>query len=388
MRTASVSDSILFMRRLTMLACLLLALPCAAADDSAVKTKTTAIALNPPLLPVAFAGWVQSNKPLESKDAAQADAQNAAVLKEFGFARLAAAEYARGDATLRLRAIEFADATGAYGAFTFYQRPEMHAEEIGAGGRFDGSHVLFWAGDTLVEASFDKLTPMSAAELRDLVKLLPQPAGGKGIAPTLAEYLPQQDLKKGSERYAIGPVAYAQAGGVLPPALVDFGRSAETVTAHYDSPEGDGWLTLIEYPTPQMAEEREHAIAGVLKAANGAQNWPAGLAQSAAAALTVQRSGPIVAMSAGGFNASEAQRLTGSVHYDAQLTFNHTNGYISEGSKAVRLYLGIFALVGILGAAAIIMGLFFGGGRALLRVLQGKPASTMHESEFIRLNLK
>jgi hypothetical protein len=240
-----------------------------------------------------------------------------------------------------------------------------------------------------VQATFSKISPMSAAELRDLVKLLPQPGGGKGIAPTLEEYLPQQDLTKGSERYAIGPVAYAQAGGVLPPVLVDFAHSdAETVTAQYDSPQGDGSLTLIEYPTPQMAEVHQKAIANLLKAGNGAQSWPSGLAQSAAAALTVQRSGPIVAISAGGFNANEAQRLTGSVHYDAQLTFNHTKGYISEGTKAVRLYLGIFALVGVLGAAAIIMGLFFGGGRALLRVLQGKPASTMHEAEFIRLNLK
>jgi hypothetical protein len=36
--------------------------------------------------------------------------------------------------------------------------------------------------------------------------------------------------------------------------------------------------------------------------------------------------------------------------------------------------------------AAIVLGLFFGGGRALIRVMQGKPAAT--EPEFLRIDLR
>ena len=42
----------------------------------------------------------------------------------------------------------------------------------------------------------------------------------------------------------------------------------------------------------------------------------------------------------------------------------------------------------VLGGTAVLIGVSFGGGRALLRKLQGKPASTLQESEFIRLDLK
>jgi hypothetical protein len=36
--------------------------------------------------------------------------------------------------------------------------------------------------------------------------------------------------------------------------------------------------------------------------------------------------------------------------------------------------------------AAVVLGLFFGGGRAMIRVLQGKPAAT--EPEFLHIDLR
>ena len=39
-------------------------------------------------------------------------------------------------------------------------------------------------------------------------------------------------------------------------------------------------------------------------------------------------------------------------------------------------------------AAAILLGFFLGGGRALYRVARGKPASSVYETEFISLNLR
>jgi hypothetical protein len=44
-------------------------------------------------------------------------------------------------------------------------------------------------------------------------------------------------------------------------------------------------------------------------------------------------------------------------------------------------------LVVILCGAAFILGLFFGGGRALFRFIRGKPVSTVSEEEFISLHL-
>src|ERR1700733_8465510 len=343
----------------------------------------------PPLLPTDFAGWSQSAPAQESTTPESADAANAAVLKEYGFQQFASAHYANGDNKLNLRAIRFQDASGAYGAFTFYRRPGSIAEQIGRSAAWDGTHALFWNGATLVDATLDHVTPMTASELRELAKDLPLPPGSANIAPPLPGYLPRQDLDTGLTHYSLGPEAYARSGGVLPAALVDFPSSAEALTANYSGRDGQGQLTLLIYPTPQLAAARLRDIEAFLKATNNRSTWPQALAESRADSLLTRRSGPIVAVVTGSLHADTARKLINQVNYQADVVWNNPKGYISDGSRVARLLLGIFALTGILGGAAILLGLFLGGGRALYRVLRGKPASAFQEeTEFIRLNLE
>ncbi len=343
----------------------------------------------PPLLPTDFAGWSLSGPAQESAAPEAADAANASVLKEFGFQQFSAAHYANADNKLSVRAIRFQDASGAFGAFTFFRRAGSIPEQIGRSAAWDGSHVLFWNGATLVDATLDKVTPMTASELRELAKDLPQPPGSANVAPPLPGYLPRQDLEVNQTHYSLGPEAYTRGGGVLPPPLVDFASSAEAVTANYSSRDGDGQMTLLIYPTPQMAAARLRDIDAFLKAGNTKSAWPQPLAESRPDSLLTRRSGPIVAITSGSLPAATAHKLINQVNYQADVVWNNPQGYISDGSKVARLILGIFALTGILGAAAILLGLFLGGGRALYRVLRGKPASAFQEeTEFIRLNLE
>jgi hypothetical protein len=357
--------------------------------SSALAKPATATPAGPPSLPNDFAGWTLSG-PVQQSDAVElADAANASVLKEYGFQQFAIAHYANGDNKLNIRAIRFGDASGAYGAFTFYRRSGSIPEQIGRSAAWDGTHVLFWNGATLVDGTLDKVTPMTAAELRELAKDLPQPSGSANIAPPLPGYLPREDLEPGLTHYSLGPEAYARGGGVLPAALVDFALSAEAVTAQYSSRDGDGQVTLLIYPTPQMAAARLRDIEGYLKAGNGKSAWPQALAESRPDSLLTRRTGPIVAVISGSLPAALAHKLLNQINYQADVVWNNPQGYISDGSKVARLILGIFALTGILGGAAILLGLFLGGGRALIRVLRGKPASAFQEeTEFIRLNLE
>jgi hypothetical protein len=355
----------------------------------ALAKPATAADAPPPLLPTDFAGWSLS-APVENRAAPEAaDAANAAVLKEYGFQQFETAQYANGDNKLSIRAIRFQDASGAYGAFTFFRRPGSIAEQIGRSAAWDGSHVLFWNGATLVDAALDHVTPMTPAELRELAKDLPQPPGSANIAPPLPGYLPRQDLDLGLTHYSLGPEAYARSGGVLPAALIDFPLSAEAVTANYSNRDGQGQVTLLIYPTPQMAAARLKDIDAFLKAGNTKSAWPPALADSRPDSLLTRRSGPIVAVVSGSLPAATAHKLLNQINYQADVVWNNPQGYISDGSKVARLILGIFALTGVLGGAAILLGLFLGGGRALYRVLRGKPASAFQEeTEFIRLHLE
>ena len=343
----------------------------------------------PPLLPTDFAGWSQSAPVQESTAPEAADAANASVLKEYGFQQFVSAHYANGDNKLNVRAIRFQDASGAYGAFTFYRRPGSIAEQIGRTAAWDGSHVLFWNGATLVDATLDHVTPMTASELRELAKDLPQPPGSANVAPPLPGYLPRQGLELGLTHYSLGPEAYARTGGVLPVSLVDFASSAEAVTALYSDRAGDGQVTLLIYPTPQLAAARLRDIDAFLKAGNTQATWPQPLAESRPGSILTRRSGPIVAVVSGSLPEAVAHKLINQINYQADIVWNNPQGYISDGSKVARLILGIFALTGILGGAALLLGLFLGGGRALYRVLRGKPASAFQEeTEFISLHLE
>ena len=361
----------------------------AVVSTSLYASRTPAPPAQPPLLPADFAGWHQVSPAQQSAAPEAADQANAPVLHEYGFTQFASANYTQPDNKLNLRAIKFQDATGAFGAFTFYQRPGMQKEDIGQGGAFDGAHVLFWTGATLIDATFDHLSAMSAAELRELADALPKIGGPSSIPPPLPKYLPAPALDSSSIRYTVGPVAYVRSGGVLPPQVVDFDRDAEAVTANYATPNGDGTLTLLMYPTPQLAINREQAIQALLKAGNSPQAaWPQPLADSSSVSLLVRRSGPLVAVTSGSFSADEASKLLHSINYTADITWNHPEGYVSEVSKTARLLVGIAYLIGILGSTAIILGLFFGGGRAVIRRLRGKPVSTLNDEDFISLKLK
>lgn len=347
------------------------------------------------LLPDSFAGWQRSGAPTLSVQPQAADTPNADVLVECGFQGFESSQYVSAGNTLSLRAIRFQDATGAYSAFTFYRRPDSLPEQVGRTAAWDGSHVLFWEGATLVEATFGHITGMSAAELRELAGDLPKPPGSANIAPSLPSYLPHDHLPAGFTlsssftRYALGVQTYVRGGGVLPPSLIDFSSaSAEALTGVYKTRDGEGKLTLLEYPTPQLASARLNAINAFLKGTEPHSGWPQELAASRPEALLARRSGPIVAVTSGSFTAAAAHSLIDQVNYQANVIWNNPEGYIGEGAKVAHLLLGIFQLFGILAGSAILLGLFLGGGRAIIRVLRGKPASALdEETEFIRLKL-
>jgi hypothetical protein len=160
------------------------------------------------------------------------------------------------------------------------------------------------------------------------------------------------------------------------------------VTASYTLRSGPATLTIIDYPTPQMAMAQEPKIRAYLKAGSGAQPArPKPLQDSDPTSLEVKRSGPLVAIVSGDAVPDESHKLLATVHYESDITSIPQPGE-SEIAKTSKLLLGIAALVIIGCSAALLMGFFLGGGRALYRMARGKPASTVFDEEFIRIDLR
>jgi hypothetical protein len=358
-------------------------------SDASFSKKVIATALPAPLLPESFAGYELQGKFDKATEPGIADAANAQVLVEDGFKDFASGTYKSNANTVTIRAMRFGDATGAYAAYTFYRIPGMAPEDIGRGGASNGTRVLFWNGATLVDAKFDHVTAMSAAELRELANRVPKIGGSAGVLPALPGFLPRTDLEQTHTRYSLGPQGYTRSGGVLPAALIDFNKSPEVLSGGFNLRSGEGTLTIIEYPTPQIAMDRERAIAAYLKAGNQPQQpFTAALENSNALALATRRSGLLVAVTSGGFDASDAHKLLDKVNYEASVTWNNPAGYVPETTKAARLLVNVVTFCLIACGATFLLGLFLGGGRALYRIARGKPASSMDEMEFIKLDLR
>lgn len=303
-------------------------------------------------------------------------------MNEYGLKEFAESDYHRGGSKMDVRAMRFVDATGAYGAFTFYRKPQMKPLAIGKGAAGDSHEIVFWTGTTVVDATFPAEPPGAASSLQALAKALPPAGGSSGVPPTLPNYLPVKSLDRMTIRYAIGPAGYVRGGGVLPPSSIDFNRDAEAVTAQYSTSSGQGTLTLLEFPTPQIAIQAEKSLGSLIKGP-----LPPTLQPGNPSALGVRRTGPLVAIASGKFSDDEAHTLLAQVKYEANVTWNQSRGSDSEIKKAASMLIGIAYLTSVLGACAILLGFFLGGGRAAWRVMHGKPASSVYEQDFISLNL-
>jgi len=343
------------------------------------------------ILPDAFAGWVTDEAPKTVTDAALADAPNAAALHEYAFTSAALATYKREGETLTLHALRFHDASGAYGAYSFYRHDGWPKEQIGTGATSNHNRVLFWLGNTLVDATFSHISPMSGSELRELAGQIAVPDGTKALTPPILANLPQASLDGQTTHYAVGPMGYAGGGGVLPADLVSFDKGAEAASATYKLRSGPAVLTIIDYPTPQIAAAQETRIRAYIKA--GVQDpkkvqpaWTKPLQDSDQASLEVRRSGPLVAIVSGDAVPDESHKLLATVHYEADL-ISVPQPVESEVAKTGRLLLGIAGLVIVGSAAAILLGFFLGGGRALYRMARGRPVSSVYDEEFTSLNL-
>jgi hypothetical protein len=339
----------------------------------------------PPMLPKQFAGWEIQGTAQASKDAATADPTNAALLKEYGFTDFEAAAYKSNDGrTLKIRAARFADASGAFGAYTFYLQPEMAREEIGDQGASINQRVLFYRGSIVVEAVFSQLSVMSAAGLRELAGVLPRPAGNAGNLPPILAFMPHHGYAANTEKYVEGPLGLGAIGSPLPAELVDFSASPEVALGQYSTPGGGATLMLIEYPTPAVAAEHLRRI----DAAHHAAQPQAGVASvENVGPFFDKRTGPIVAIAAGPLSQSDAQTLLGAVNWDVSVTWNE-NTYFDKKNNIANLLVNIIILCIIVGALSLTAGVAFGGARVLLRrFFPGRVFGRPDQTEFISLQL-
>lgn len=341
----------------------------------------TAVNLSPPLLPSGFAAWkstADTSAPASEPAFSLVNA-NKAALEECGPLRSAVQNYTPGAPTqaaaLHVEAVEFKDASGALAAFSMLSQPGMHAvKDLGTHAAEGEGGVLFTTG-----AALAVVFPASAAQLpalKALEAVMPKPVGSQALVPLLPTLLPEKGLTQGTLRYALGASSYMADGGVLPANGLGWEQSGEAVTAKYNDRRGAETLTLLLYPTPTIAGAHLRNIESLLP----------GLGPSFAKAKA-RREGSLLAIASGTFSPDAAQALVENTHLRQLVSTDKAmpTPEVIETRQTFGTLANTIILSGVLFAAAIFVAIFLGGGRALIRIVQGKPAAT--EAEFLSLHL-
>jgi hypothetical protein len=341
-----------------------------------ISSKTMLIEPPTPLLPATLGNLKRVSEGDLGDGMGQLDADDRSVLLEDGLKRLARSDYSGENHSthVRLTVYQFNDASGAVAAYDYFRKSGMRPETLGNEAAGDRDQLLLRSGVNVVLEAPRLADVQAVALTKHLIDCLPKAFGSAGVDPPLPELLPGKGLDRDSVRYALGLADYRATGGVLPPQLVGFDQSAETVTARYKD---KCVLTLIEYPTPQIAGEHERALGAELKRGG-----------SLSGSAELRREGPLLIVATGPWKPADANSLISGIHLHDQLTWNKQMPleFHAEVQKTYSLLVSIAILCGVGAVAAIVLGLFFGGGRALVRVLQGKPAAT--EPEFLRIDLR
>ena len=327
-----------------------------------------------PVLPKAFAGWEISGEVHRGSDPHAVDEAQSAALKEYGFIGYELANYSQPGSKLTVRLARFQDATGAYGAFTFYRMPGMLTESIGTMAAGDNNRVLFFQQNYLVEARFDHVSGMTAAELRELAAALPTITGPAAHLPSLPSYLPREKMTPNTAKYVLGRAAYAAVGLPIPESVIDFSRGPEILAARIAQPDAPAEIVLINYPTPQIAIERLPEFEKV----NPVQD----------ATYAVRRTGPIIKIVYGSISQPEADAILRRVNYQAEVTWNENTG-LSKRDNVGNLVIAALTLAGIVSVISLGTGVIFAFGRKMLpKIFPQHFRKSGEDADIIQLNLR
>jgi hypothetical protein len=351
---------------------LLLAAPVAMAQSKAVSPA--------PLLPESFNGWKKTRPAVRITSSQGFDSSQAAFLAESGFADAETATYERDGRRIQVKGARFNDASGAYAAFTHYRHPAMAPETFCDAAASEQPRVIILCKNIFLDATYDKVTAMTATELRGLAASLPVLDGPAAQLPLLPLYLPEKVRRQA--QYSLGRAGYETPDAAVPAAVIGFDRLSEVVVARFRSEAGVATATLFRFPTPAIATQE---LAKVEAWSRSRETHPDPERLDTAHS---KRSGPLVAVVSGNISDVEARELLGRINYDATISWTEPTGLEARNNIGGIVYNATLLAV-IIFLFTVVVGFIFGGFKIVLRKLF---PSRFHEpaegEDFISLKIE
>jgi hypothetical protein len=314
------------------------------------------------------------------------------VRKEAGATPPEACEYAFGAKTVQVMLEKYRDPSSAYEVYTAYLRPDMQSTVLGKNSAGDREKLIALVGSFVLTVRQPMEIP--TADLDSLVKAVRAHADPTPLPPMRA-FLPEQDLVQGTQRYALGPAGLKNSLDSLPSPVpqargaaenngkkytqitdqVGFQSGAEAMLAQYRSNRETAVLLLIDYPTPQLAEQHlRHLDAALPEAAK--QDG-----------TSIERKGALLSIVLEPSSPKYAEKLRKELSFETTVTWNEPSASVTDPPWSLVLYR-IFIGTGIFMVAAVVLGIAFGGLRVFTkRLLPGKIFDRPERMEVLQLGL-
>lgn len=268
--------------------------------------------------------------------------EDAPVFEEFGFEEGEEAEYRAPDGrSVRVRALQFYDDTGAFAAYSWL-RP-VDAAEVARGERAVESGDL-----TLIHFANYVVTLQGALPDEEDIEIalayLPRPK--PSADPPVLQHIPAEFLVGNSGRYILGPASLERLAPQLSPAVVGFHFGTEGHFGRYAMPDGEVSMVVLDYPSNPIARGQIEAFHGLDKDK-----------------AVAKQDGPLIAVALEPASPDAAQRLLARVRYRAEVT-----QHVEEPKRYDSLrniVLDAFLLCGLLALLMVMGGLLVAVGRRL-----------------------
>lgn len=337
------------------------------------------------ILPDHFGSWTADGpaKTLRVQDLGNNWAQGTnadKVLAESGVTHIEQRSYHSGNDQATLRVFALHDPSSAYEFYTFLLAQGMRNMGIGEDSALSQYDGRFLVGNFVVQATLSANT--KPENLNEIVAPLKAKADLTPYPP-LKSYLPETWRVFGTEKYALGPQAF-RAGmtslnqGAYSTSLapeIGFQDGAETIMARFQGEHGSGVLLLIEYPTPQLAENHLHHLEQALTDA------------AKRAGITVERKASMLSLVFAATSPMHAQAIRNEVNYSTEVTWNEPSQTATD-PPLVYMMFKIFLFTSLFLVLATIAGIAFGGIRVLIKHwLPGRVFDRPQDIEVLQLGL-
>src|SRR5260370_5341519 len=299
------------------------------------------------VFPGQFARWKAVNSPIKIKS----DEGRAQVFAESGMTDSIANEYSDGTQKVAVILRQFRDPSGAYEAYTAEFGPNMHPSMVGGPSAIDQERLLLLLGNLILEVR----PPQNPTtdELQQLAAIVRKHSSQTPLPP-IRTYLPS-GFSDGTQRYALGPAALRNALNSLKQeeftnlvSEAGFASGEEAMVAEYGNGKNSAGLLLLEYPTPQLAEQHLRHLEQALPP--GAK-W---------AGTTIERKASLLSLVLKPSSAAYGDSLRRAVIYDTEVPWNQPHQTVTDPPLINKLIVIIMATV-LFMVATVVFGTALGG---------------------------